>query len=184
MRKELYQTVEDRDNPDYVLENGPFKCISNAWLGDGYYFWDTFIEYAHWWGEQGYNGHYIVTKYLIDFNQEEIFDLLDPSYIRQLEDYSEIMRDRFGISNLTVPRIIKHMQQFAGFDYKGVRAESRGCVSHTEENQSFFKRLFFIGKSKAYLALRPPVQICLFSKELLLSGSDEIVFPEMYIETI
>lgn len=38
MRKELYQTVEDRDNPDYVLENGPFKCISNAWLGDGYYF--------------------------------------------------------------------------------------------------------------------------------------------------
>lgn len=184
MRKVLYQTVADKNNPDYVLGNGPFKCTRNPWLGDGAYFWDTFIEYAHWWGEQGYYGHYIITKYQIDFNQDEIFDLLDPSYIRQLEDYSVIMSDRFGISNLTVPRIIKHMQQFAKFDYKGVRAESRGCVSNTEENQSFFKRLFFMGKSKAYLALRPPVQICLFSKELLIPGSEEIVFPEMYIETI
>ena len=49
----LYQTVDDRRNIKYVLENAPFKCTRNdAWLGEGYYFWDTFINFAHWWGEK------------------------------------------------------------------------------------------------------------------------------------
>lgn len=181
MQKVLYQTTADRDNPDYVLENGPFQCTKNPWLGDGFYFWDTFIEYAHWWGKQGYLGKYIITKYLYQFDQDDIFDLLDPTYIQQLEEYSIIMRDRFGENNLTVPRIIKHMQKYAGFDYKGIRAEARGSVSK-EEN--IFKRLPFINKSYAFLELRPPVQICLFSKERLKKGSEEIVYPEMYVDTI
>ena len=42
MNRIIYQTVEDRGNPDYVEQHGPFICTNkNAWLGEGYYFWDT-----------------------------------------------------------------------------------------------------------------------------------------------
>ena len=55
MNRIIYQTVEDRGNPDYVEQHGPFICTNkNAWLGEGYYFWDTIIELAHWWGNLCY----------------------------------------------------------------------------------------------------------------------------------
>lgn len=39
MNRIIYQTVEDRENPDYVEQHGPFICTNkNAWLGEGYYF--------------------------------------------------------------------------------------------------------------------------------------------------
>ena len=39
-----YHTVEDRDNPDEIEADGPFKCTrGDAWLGPGYYFWDSKI---------------------------------------------------------------------------------------------------------------------------------------------
>lgn len=47
MDRILYQTVEDRNNPDDVEQHGPFLCTNKmAWLGHGYYFWDTFINLA------------------------------------------------------------------------------------------------------------------------------------------
>ena len=55
MSSNLYQTLEDRSNIDYVEENGPFICRRNsAWLGIGYYYWDTFVDNAHLWGEKIY----------------------------------------------------------------------------------------------------------------------------------
>lgn len=55
--KTLYQTVEDRNNPSEIETEGPFLCVrNNAWLGRGYYFWDTFVELAHWWGNTIYQG--------------------------------------------------------------------------------------------------------------------------------
>ncbi len=60
----LYQTVSDRDNADYIEDNAPFRCErKDAWLGEGYYFWDTLIKNAHWWGEIAYNNEYVITKF-------------------------------------------------------------------------------------------------------------------------
>ena len=37
-----YHTLEDRGNPKEILESGPKQCFrADAWLGHGYYFWDT-----------------------------------------------------------------------------------------------------------------------------------------------
>ena len=56
----IYQTLEDRDNYEYVKKHGPLFCherysngnlkkgIKEPWLGPGYYFWDTRIEDAQW----------------------------------------------------------------------------------------------------------------------------------------
>ena len=44
--KKIFQTLEDRNNPDEVESQGPFICTNNPWLGKGYYFWDTFLDLA------------------------------------------------------------------------------------------------------------------------------------------
>ena len=37
--RKAYQTLENRNNPDKIEEQGPFLCShKNAWLGKGYYF--------------------------------------------------------------------------------------------------------------------------------------------------
>jgi len=39
-KKIIYQTLEDRGNPDEIERNGPFSCNwNNSWLGTGCYFW-------------------------------------------------------------------------------------------------------------------------------------------------
>ena len=45
--RKAYQTLENRSNPDQIEEQGPFLCRhKNAWLGEGYYFWDfSFYRY-------------------------------------------------------------------------------------------------------------------------------------------
>lgn len=47
----LYNTVRDDDNADYVENNGPFLSGGNSWFGKGYYFWDSMLSVAHWWGQ-------------------------------------------------------------------------------------------------------------------------------------
>jgi hypothetical protein len=60
MKITLYQTLEDRGNPVWVEDNGPLRCNrGNAWLGDGYYFWDSHIQLAHYWGEMYKKGYMI-----------------------------------------------------------------------------------------------------------------------------
>ncbi len=50
-----YHTIENRGNLDYVLDNAPFICTrEDAWLGNGYYFWDTNVAWAKKWGRDAY----------------------------------------------------------------------------------------------------------------------------------
>ena len=56
----LLQTIDDQDNPDYVEEHGPFKSVTSHWLGVGYYFWDSLMRRAHWWGDRHYGGNYMI----------------------------------------------------------------------------------------------------------------------------
>lgn len=64
---DIYQTLEDRQNYGEVEEHGPFFCyvrddngipksgVKEPWLGEGYYFWDTRITDAQWWGDTVYS---------------------------------------------------------------------------------------------------------------------------------
>ncbi|MBK9689303.1 MAG: hypothetical protein IPO65_16695 [Saprospiraceae bacterium] len=71
--KTVYQTLENRGNQDYVENNGPFLCSrNNAWLGNGYYFWDSFIENAHWWGwkVKKFTNGYFICEAFYDFEKQ------------------------------------------------------------------------------------------------------------------
>ncbi len=62
----IYQALENRNNDEFVEEHGPFFCslvdthgkvkngVKEPWLGAGYYFWDSRIEDAKWWGATVY----------------------------------------------------------------------------------------------------------------------------------
>ena len=72
-----YQTLEDRNNITEVEQNGPFICNrTDAWLGTGYYFWDTNMEWAKNWGFNSYERRgqgYVIGH--CKLNLEKCFDI-------------------------------------------------------------------------------------------------------------
>lgn len=184
MLKVLFQTVGDRGNPEVIESCGPFICKKYPWLTEGYYFWDTFIEYAHWWGQQSYNGSYVISQYQFDYRTEEIFDLTDPTYLAEFKQYAEYIEKDTGEHDITVPQVLEHMRRHTSFPYKGIRAEGRYSISykyfpHLRELMPFIKVSY--KKTTARLDMLPPVQLCLFSKNYIKKESGAIVFPDEYI---
>lgn len=64
---DIYQTLEDRQNYEEIEAHGPYFCseryqngilkkgVKEPWLGEGYYFWDSRISDAQWWGDTIYS---------------------------------------------------------------------------------------------------------------------------------
>ena len=78
--RKAYQTLENRNNPDKIEEQGPFLCShKNAWLGKGYYFWDSFIENAHWWGQKGarYKNGYVICESTFELDEDNLKEAQD-----------------------------------------------------------------------------------------------------------
>jgi len=181
----LYQTLEDRDNPDIIERDGPFPCRrSTAWLGDGYYFWDTHKQLAHWWGKQAYGkGKYIicVAKGIFD---DSCWDLHgDGNHQLEFEQVChEIVKK--GLSSkkeLLVPNVITYMKEQGIMKYKAIRCLGMDSISYKSSDYQAF-RIFFSKKGYSYLDLRPAVQICLFTKGALSLNSYMVVFPDYYLE--
>ena len=100
--KILYQTLENRKNPEIIEKNGPFLCNwENTWLGDGYYFWDSFINNAHWWGKEArkYKDGYIICKSICDYNSIDCFDLVGNTEHLQLLLEAFNTLSSYGLSN-------------------------------------------------------------------------------------
>ena len=180
----LYQTVEDRDNPEQIKSKAPFLCDrTDAWLGEGYYFWDTLIENAHWWGETVYKqkGH-VVLKFLCDSINEKCFDL--HGNLEHLNNFNEISDalEKEGLINksTTVAWVIQYLKLNADLDkrYDGIRVYGHNSKSRHKT----IKMLFRQGRnSNQYLELAPPVQLCLFRKDSFNLQSGVIVYPSHYV---
>lgn len=177
-KKTLYQTVEDRDNPDEIEEKGPFACKrSNAWLGEGYYFWDTFIELAHWWGESSYKGNYVICQSFCDKESSATYDLYDDlDLLRDFRSLKENLENQDPRREIMVKDVIHFLKYHSDFtsEYKAIRANAVNCWRDVPAMK------FASGKS-AYLELCPPIQICVIDKSYLLDGKYEIVYPEKYV---
>ena len=178
-QKKLFQTLEDRDNPDEIESKGPFKCTKNPWLGEGYYFWDTFIDLAHWWGKQGYNCNYIICQSSCDYDPEMIFDLAgNTEQITDFKQYVEILKNTYKNEFISVSFVIEHMKKHSSFQYKAIRANP----IHSTGQDTYLKsqRLKFTQKSISYLELIPPFQICIIDKKYIGKDNYKIIYPETY----
>lgn len=180
----LYQTVEDRDNPEHIKSNSPFLCNrKDAWLGKGYYFWDTLIENAHWWGKTVYkNNDYVVLKFLCDSINIKCFDLHgNLEHLSYFNEVADILKKE-GLVNkdTTVAWMMQYLKQKTDLEnrYDGIRIYGHYSRSGHQTFKMFFKR---DRNSKQYLELAPPVQLCLFRKDSFNLQPGVIVYPSHYV---
>lgn len=182
MRKTVYQTLEDRENPDEIERNGPFPCNwENTWLGNGYYFWDTFLENAHWWGKQPrYKGRYIICEASFDYNLETCFDLVGTTeHLLDFEKSYKLVKNKFPLDPINVARVISFMTTTDSFKYHAVRAF--GILSKKPKLNKF-KLPFEIKRNlRAYLDYKPAIQIVLFNCPKVDFKNYTVIYPDEYI---
>lgn len=181
-RKLIYQTLEDRENPDQIEREGPFPCSwKNSWLGNGYYFWDTFIENAHWWGKTRVPGEYIICEAYIDFSSDNCFDLVGKTeHMLDFEKSIKLMKSRnLLIKNTTVARVLMYMKNTLKiFDYSAIRVY--GINSKSKDLDPNYQMKFELDKPQ-YLDYKPAIQLCLYTFEGLNFKDFSIVYPDSYV---
>lgn len=176
----IYQTVEDRNNPDNIERDAPYLCQAcNAWLGDGYYFWDTLIENAHWWGRSHYyRKNYVIVEFNCDsINEGKCYDLYgNMEHLRKFKQYIDLLKQQSLFSDEdTVSKVINYLKDKTDFlkYYEAIRAYGH--------NSKRYKQFVLFEKGKDFgLELTPAVQLCLFRKTSLNLSEGRIVFPESY----
>lgn len=169
-----YHTLEDRNNVDHIEEWGPQQCTRiNAWLGDGYYFWDGDIYWAHDWGKN-YSKGYLVFSGEILIN-ENTYDLVgNVLHKKEFYEVINIMKNEGylkSLQNVTVAKVIEYLKRYIGFEYNSIRA--------ADYPRSAFK-VSFGGKNGEFMYLNERVQICLITKKNLSLQSFRAIFPEEY----
>ena len=183
--KTLYQTLEDRGNPDEIEENAPFPCRSqNAWLGKGYYFWDTFIENAHWWGEVRYKDSYVICQALCDFDTNTCYDLVgDTDHMLDFSESIEFLRrHKLVKKDTTVTRILELIRtKLTGFNYEAIRVYGINSISDIKDEYKKYRHtLFFELSKRQYLDYKPAIQICIFKQNGLNLRELKIEYPDEY----
>lgn len=154
MTRKIYQTLEDRNNPDVVENQGPFLCNrKDVWLGIGYYFWDSFIENAHWWGKEGARyKNYFICESSFKLN-ERCFDLYDnPEHIKNFRGAIEELKKQklYDEKKTTVARVIEFLKRINNFPFEAIRAN--GELSKNK-NSIFFNTIQFNQNKPQYLDL-------------------------------
>lgn len=181
-----YHTVEDRDNPDFVEEKGPFVAMGSlAFLGVGYYFWEESLELAHWWGGVHCSGEYMICRANLGSPDEVYLDLVgnvrDMNYLKKLkkELASELVR-KFGTSDVPMGKLIEHLYQVnlrpgrkGIFPYKVIRT-----VDTSKKSKDV---VYFVDKKENVTDLSPRIIICLKEKNSVFLRDFRIVFPEKYV---
>ncbi len=122
---EAYQTLEDKDNIDHIEMEGPFECKrSGAWLGIGYYFWDTNMDWAIAWGVNSYNVYkkdFVVAKCLLDLT-DNCFDLVgNVKHQMELMQSMDVMLKSNKIKKddeKILPYILLFMKRMGLFNFK------------------------------------------------------------------
>ncbi len=178
--KIIYQTVADRGNPSYVENHGPFLCKRDPWFGEGYYFWDSYVELAHWWGKIGYHGRYMIAKVVYPYDPSSFFDITGDN-INNTMDFKECIIEYFGSldAEYTIPQVIELMKKRTDLTekYRGIKARGVHKMYDLQENNLTLK------KNKSYrFELYPPNQLCFFNKSSLSKCRFQIVWPEEYTQ--
>ena len=170
---DIYQTLEDRQNDDDVEEHGPYFCcarnangilksgVKEPWLGEGYYFWDTRIADARWWGDTVYSKKgYIICHTTHDQHSPLLYDLVGD--VKQFDDFvkcAELIKAERHEETVSFPVVLAYMRKIPNFDYKAIRV--------WPHPQTFEKTAVRFPGDKLVLGKADKIQICFFDKTLL-----------------
>jgi hypothetical protein len=186
--RKAYQTLEDRDIHKIEIE-GPFLCTrTNAWLGNGYYFWESFIENAHWWGLEGacYKHGYVICETHFDLDDNRCFNLVDnPNHLEQFNKTKNFLKEKklYVDGVTTVARVINYIKEIDVFNFEAIRVYG---ISSVGFNSTYSNRTIFVFKNgkrfSQYLDSTPAIQINFFSKNSLNREGFKMIFPPEYTD--
>lgn len=186
--KTVYQTLEDRGGDlDKLEEEGPYPCDwRNSWLGDGYYFWDSFVENAHWWGKEvrQYPDGYIICKAICDYDSEKCFDLVgNTDHLTKIWQVFQYMKSQnLANKTTTVSKILNFMMKKSGFHYEASRV--CGMLVRKPNSEFTFKQNFEYNPKKPkfqYMEYKPPIQICFYQKKNFNLRDFRVIYPDEYV---
>lgn len=178
----IFQTLEDRNNVDYVEANGPFPGnVRDRWLGKGYYFWDTLEESAHFWGRVAYENNgkeYIIARSEVMLPPDRVLNLLEPEDLVKFAAWRDVYAATFPGTKVTVERVLEHARNIMGrkFPYVAIKAEFKDSIN----SRKYQDRISPNGK--AYLDLKPAVQICICDKAIIGKDNFKVIYPSKYTE--
>ncbi len=183
----VYQTLENKGTPNSIENDGPFPCNrKNAWLGQGYYFWESFIENAHWWGSEcnNYANGYVICRAFYTESEEKCFNLIDnPNHFRMLNQTIDLMETRglYQRNKTTVSRIIEYLRNTLHiFTFEATRVY--GVNSKSLKSDYSKVTIFSLNQAHSYLDSLPAIQICFYTKKSLNLNNYKIVYPDEYID--
>ena len=185
----IYQTLENRGNQLDVESHGPYWCslcdkdgnlkrgIREPWLGEGYYFWDSIIKDAHWWGKTACSGNYYICQTEYDQHSPDLLDAVgDMETLESLAKAASLLREELQVSSITFPTLLHYLKKMDSFHYHAIRVSPRASrYSQSELPIAYFPS----NPGNAPLAIYPndKVQICFFDKQLLVHPY-KIIYPE------
>lgn len=173
--RDIFQTLGNRDNADEVEAHGSYLCRSaRAWLGEGYYFWDSLIENAHWWGHSAYNDDYFICQALFRYEDDTIFDLVgDPLHLKELREVSYLLKSHN--MDCTVAGTIEYLKRQTSFssDYVAIKARD-------EFPGRVIARVFFRNDKPEFINTEPRIQFCILKRRPLPVSEYKIIYPPEY----
>jgi hypothetical protein len=176
----VHQTLDDKENADYVEKHGPFPANPDGglYLGTGTYFWDDHLELAHWWGDVHLDGKYMICEADLNVKKTMFCDLVgsrqDMQHLKQMIDELNISHLRLG----AIIEVLKTVEKKRGkgdvFPFLVIRAVDDSPTSFEREE------IYFAEEKKGYTSLTPVYLICLIAKSSLFLSSYRVVYPEFY----
>jgi hypothetical protein len=168
-----YHTLQNRDNVDEIENSGPTKCTTKvAWLGHGYYFWDSDIEWAHRFGKSRYKEDYLIFEAEIAINQDT-YDLYgNVSHRIEFREAWKLLKESGyidSIENIRVADVLEYLKKLSKFHYNSIRAA---------DNPDRQNIIYFGGQKGEFMYINERVQICLINKTNLSLSSFRIVYPD------
>jgi hypothetical protein len=172
----IYQTLEDRGNPDDVVKHGPYKCThSNAYVGPGYYFWDNDLHVAHLWGQRRIKSAYMIFSAELSMQDQ---DLLDLYYSKDDRDFLQTIVTKFDLGGQKLGKIFYFLQKKneetptkGVFPYKAIRIQ----------DNNFGDKTYFADGKHGFTNFNPAIMICLVDKRKVHLNGFDAIYPEKYI---
>lgn len=186
----IYQTLENRNNHEEILSHGPYICVrSDAWLSEGYYFWDTFIENAHDWGMMSYKeiSKYCIFQGTYYLSNEVCFNLCEPYFLYTFKKVVDrLVEKKIKSKNMLVAEVIDYMRFEAPdaieFHEKYLAVKAIGFKYHENKDSSLAHLQFKKKYTNDFLNLHPRVQVAIFQEGIKDINDWQICFPEKFVE--
>lgn len=154
-----FHTISNKGRNEDHIKNGPYKCSrEDAWLTEGYYYWEKNLNQAKHWGKCSHNNSYKVIK--SDLILDKMFDLIgDCEHLEIFNSILNKLNERTKYNNISnsvsVQDGIKYIKTYIFKDLDAIRSK------HFQK-QSLKK---FVSNKKEKVDLSNAFQICVFVKD-------------------